>query len=190
MSTLKEKFINSLVLTLNQKTVMAKIAAAPTEKVAAEDISRGANLVSARDMLVRMGLITFKDATSATLTDKGRQIAQDENIMDASGGLTDKGRKLVGGGGPETTPTESFSLIKKLSLYEGVMKDLSITVDDFIEHVGHDQQGFGRAMNDGDELAIEQMMNQSIKDFNKEQKFSDTQIVRSALERLFPPTRH
>jgi len=188
MSTLKEKFINSLALTLNQKTVMAKITAAPTEKVAAEDISHGTNLVSARDMLVRMGMIEFKEAQSASLTDKGRKLAQDENIVDDSGSLTADGQKLVGGDGPATPPMESYSLVKSLSLLEGAMKDFSITIDDFIEYLDNSEYGreYGPALNDGDHLKIEQIMNRAIHDWNKEEKYSDTQIVQAAMDRVFP----
>ena len=182
MSTLKEKFINSLSLTANQKTVIAKIAAAPTEKVAAEDISHGTNLVSARDMLMRMGMITFKDAQSATLTDKGRKLAQDENVIDETGSLTDEGKKLVGGGGPETAPMEAFSLVKQLSINEGKMKDLSITVDDFINHAGPELQAL---VDDGDERGAEKLLNRIVGEFNKEKVYTDSRLVSSVMEILF-----
>lgn len=80
--------------TENQKRVLAKIAAAPTPTVAAEEISKNANLVAARNMLMKLGVITFAD-NEAALTDKGQQIAQEENVVDEGGQLTELGQKLA-----------------------------------------------------------------------------------------------
>src|SRR3972149_829856 len=80
--------------TENQKRVLAKIIAAPNSKVAGEQISGNVNMVAARNMLMKLGVITVSAGT-AELTDKGTQIAQDENIADASGQLTDVGNALA-----------------------------------------------------------------------------------------------
>lgn len=80
--------------TSNQKRVLAKIAAAPTPTVAASEISSDANMVSARNMLMKLGMISFSN-NEAALTDKGTEVATDENIIDQSGQLTQAGQKLA-----------------------------------------------------------------------------------------------
>lgn len=78
----------------NQKRVMAKMAAAATPKVAGEQLSNDANIVAARNMLMKLGLITFTNGEAA-FTDKGTQVAQDENILDQNGQLTPTGKALA-----------------------------------------------------------------------------------------------
>ena len=80
--------------TANQKRVLAKIAAAPTPTVAGEEISKDANLVAARNMLMKLGVITF-DNREAALTDRGTQIATEENIIGPDGQLTQAGQQLA-----------------------------------------------------------------------------------------------
>lgn len=76
----------------NQKRILAKIAASPTSSVAANEISTGQNIVVARDTLMKMGLITMNN-NSAEMTERGRQVAQEENILDAEGNLTQAGKQ-------------------------------------------------------------------------------------------------
>jgi hypothetical protein len=90
------RMLSGIHPTDNQKRVLAKIIAAPNSKVAGEDISGDENMIAARNILMKLGVITFS-AGAAELTDKGEQIAQDENIADASGQLTDVGNALVSG---------------------------------------------------------------------------------------------
>lgn len=116
--------------TANQKRVLAKIAAAPTPAVAAQEISKDANLVAARNMLMKLGMITLGDGQAA-LSDKGTQVATEENIIDQSGQLTQQGQQLAytnskgtpdkdqAGKPGQQPPTsdislESFSLLKQL----------------------------------------------------------------------------
>lgn len=80
--------------TANQKRVLAKIVASPTPTVAAEQISNDANIVAARNMLMKMGIITLAN-NEAALTDRGKEVATDENIIDQSGQLTSTGEKLA-----------------------------------------------------------------------------------------------
>jgi hypothetical protein len=82
--------------TENQKRVLATIIASPSPKVAGEKISGDENMVAARNILMKLGVITFSGG-NAELTDKGQQIAQDENIADESGQLTDTGNALIHG---------------------------------------------------------------------------------------------
>lgn len=86
--------LSSINLNDSQKRVMAKIAAAPTPKVAAQQISRSQKFIAARDMLVNIGLVDF-DPSHATLTDKGQQAMKDEALMDDGGQLTPDGEELA-----------------------------------------------------------------------------------------------
>lgn len=115
----------------NQKRVLAKIIAAPTPAVGAQSISGDANLIAARNMLMKMGLITFASG-EANVTDSGMQVAADENVTDESGQLTQVGQELAytdalgksdsdqAGGSPATEVNpppqqmESFRLLKQL----------------------------------------------------------------------------
>lgn len=87
--------LNSVRLSDNQKRVIAKIIAAPTPKVAAEEISNGINLKQARDALVDLQLVIQSLDDHAELTDKGRQLAQDENLADENGQLSPEGEKFA-----------------------------------------------------------------------------------------------
>lgn len=88
------RLLSTVRLNDNQKRVLAKIAAAPTPTVAGEEISKESNLVAARNLLMKLGVITFVD-NRAEITDKGQSLAKEENIIDDSGGLTDAGNKLA-----------------------------------------------------------------------------------------------
>lgn len=184
MGTLKERFIQNIKLTDHQKEVIAKIVSAPTEKVAANDISQGRNLVGARDLLVQLGLIEFKDNESARLTDKGRTVATEENIIDDSGALTDDGRQFLGA---EQPPMESFSFIKKLTIMEGKTKELSIDAGDFLHHVhnSEDGQALITAIKNDQRAKAKTILKQHIGRFNKEKQFADNLIVAAALSHLF-----
>lgn len=102
-----------------QKQVIAKIAGAATPTVAGDAASMGVNTVAARDMLIKLGLITFANGEAA-LTDAGAQLAKAENITDETGGLTQVGQTLASSTetqpatpDPET-PMESFATLRSL----------------------------------------------------------------------------
>ena len=105
--------------TYNQKRVLAKIIAAPTPTVAAQSIIGDQNLVAARSALMKLGLVTLSNGESS-VTDRGIQVATDENIVDAGGELSQVGQELAYGdvaqpAGPvQQAPMESFSLLKEL----------------------------------------------------------------------------
>ena len=103
------QLLRSLRLTTNMQKVMAKILAAPTPAAAAAEISKGQNLVAARDILMKIGLITYKEQPDeATVTDQGQQVLRDENITDESGQLTDQGQQLAyDGAAPGTIDTNA-----------------------------------------------------------------------------------
>ena len=90
------RILNAVRPTETQKQILAKIASAATPKLAAGNIIGNQNLLSARDMLAKLGIITFSP-NEAALTDAGEQLARDENIIDDSGQLTDVGNKLAFG---------------------------------------------------------------------------------------------
>jgi len=86
------RILPALRLTDTQKQVLAKILASPTPKVAGEQISKDQNSIAARDILVKLGLITYLNGNAA-LTDKGQQIAQDEDVENQGGDLTQSGEQ-------------------------------------------------------------------------------------------------
>jgi hypothetical protein len=88
------RLLSAVHPTTNQKRVLAKILAAPTPTVAGAEISKDANLVAARNMLMKLGVISFAN-NEATLTDRGTQIAAEENISDQAGQLTPAGQQLA-----------------------------------------------------------------------------------------------
>lgn len=112
--SLFEKRAEALQLTDTQKKVIARIVAAATPKVAAEDISKDPNIVAARDMLIKLGVITFSEGTLAALTASGKKLATDSNIIDAAGILTDEGNKLLKPEDEEPATTESYTFIKSI----------------------------------------------------------------------------
>jgi hypothetical protein len=113
MNILNEKrTLTTIRLTDNQKKVMTRIVASATEVLAAEEISKGRQLVTARDLLVKLGLIEFH-AGSATLTPEGEKIMKDTNLTDDMGELTEDGNKFAYEEGKEPMATES--LIKTLN---------------------------------------------------------------------------
>lgn len=106
-----------------QKQIIALIIAAPTPRVAGDDISQTPNLVAARDILAKLGMINF-DMGNAELTEAGSALAVDQNIADESGMLTDYGTQLVGSNNQQNDQTtnddtvmptnESFKFLREL----------------------------------------------------------------------------
>lgn len=80
----------------NQKAVLAKITAAATPQLAAADISDTPNLVAARDMLDKLGLIEL-DNEGAHVTDLGREVMVNQNLATPDGQLTDDGQRAAYG---------------------------------------------------------------------------------------------
>lgn len=80
--------------TNNQMKVLTIIKASPTPEVAAAEISTGSNLLAARDMLVKLGLISIED-NQARVTDKGEEIMKNQNLVDETGNLTPEGEKYA-----------------------------------------------------------------------------------------------
>jgi len=113
MNIINEKrTLTTVRLTNNQKKVMTRIIAAATEKVAAEEVSKGRGLVAARDLLVKLGMIEYRDGYAALTTD-GEQVLKDSNLIDDMGSLTEEGNKFAYEEGQEPMATES--LIKSVN---------------------------------------------------------------------------
>jgi hypothetical protein len=105
------RILNTLRPTNHQQRVLAILASTDNPTIASQRLSGSQNLVNARDMLMRLGAVTGT-AERAELTDSGRTLAQDSNIIDQSGQLTDVGQQLVGdqsNGSPAMTPGDSMS---------------------------------------------------------------------------------
>ncbi len=89
------RILTSIKPTQNQLTVMALIAASKEKPArAAQVVSMGTNMVAARNMLMKLGLIVYTPSHAA-LTDSGTQLAVDYDIIDDSGTLTDSGNALT-----------------------------------------------------------------------------------------------
>lgn len=88
----------------NQKRILAIIASSPTSAVADQEIATNQNMIAARDLMMKMGLITVSDSEVA-LTDQGAQVAVDENIIDDNGQLTKMGQAYAAPPG-STLPAE------------------------------------------------------------------------------------
>lgn len=81
--------------TQTQLQVLSKIIASQNVPLkAAADISIGANMVAARNMLMKLNLITYSPKAAA-LTEIGQQFAREQDIVDNSGQLTPIGNKLA-----------------------------------------------------------------------------------------------
>jgi hypothetical protein len=94
MNIINEKrTMKTVRLTDNQKRVMTMIISSATEKLAAENISAGRQLITARDILAKLGLIEFRDGYAA-LTPEGEKLLKDYNLIDEMGELTDEGIKF------------------------------------------------------------------------------------------------
>lgn len=73
---------------------MTRIHVAPTDKVALDEISGDRQLIAARDILAKLGLIQFSN-TSASITDDGKEVMESSYLIDESGELTDEGQKFA-----------------------------------------------------------------------------------------------
>lgn len=100
------QLLTTLRPTTNQLTVLATIVANQDHPArAASEISANENLIAARNMLMKLNVIQYS-ANNAALTEKGQQIAKEQNITDEGGQLTDEGNKLVAAITGEQPPAE------------------------------------------------------------------------------------
>jgi len=106
----EKRTLTTVRLTDNQKKVMTMIISSATDKLAAENISTGRQMITARDILVKLKLIEFRDGYAA-LTQDGEQLMKDSNLIDDMGELTDEGSKFA----YEEDDTAMESLIKQVN---------------------------------------------------------------------------
>jgi len=100
-------------LTGHQKILLAKIVKAPQSPNNGKRVHvDNEKLVSAREFLVKLGIITFDpDTELLNLTDRADVLMQEEGITDESGTLTDLGNQYASGKIPKPTepPADSMS---------------------------------------------------------------------------------
>jgi len=115
MKILEAEILPTVRLTNTQKEVMTRIIAAPTEKLAAEQIMDGRNMIAARDILIDLRLIVA-DHKAAVVTPEGEQVMKDYNLLDEQGQLTDEGTTYAYDEEDQPVATESLiQHINKLS---------------------------------------------------------------------------
>lgn len=91
----EKQVLRNIRLSDIQKEVLAKTIAAPNEDVAGDEIlDGGRNYVGAKNILVRLGLMTFHD-NEATITQTGHEVMKRANLIDETGQLTDEGQKYA-----------------------------------------------------------------------------------------------
>jgi hypothetical protein len=92
MKTLNERrHHDNIQLSAAQKFVLTKLVAAQTPLNAYEAVSRGNNVVAARDMLTKIGLMTFSE-NNAEITENGQEALRKEALIDEMGELTEEGQ--------------------------------------------------------------------------------------------------
>jgi len=91
----EKRILTTIRLTQNQMQVLAMILASPEGNLPDEDISRGPNLKQARDLLIQLDMITNDGENKYSVTEKGKKVAKDENIVDDMGELTELGQGLA-----------------------------------------------------------------------------------------------
>jgi len=103
MNIINEKEIETAISLGNtQKYVLAKLIASETEQMAYEAVSRGRNIVAARDQLAGQNLMFFDDENqSASITDVGTEVLKKEGLVDDMGQLTEQGNQFAYAESPE-----------------------------------------------------------------------------------------
>ena len=84
----------AVMLTATQKGILAVLHNSPSPETAFEAINGSPALVTARNLLERLGLIQVAGG-KAVLTPAGRQAVVQNNIADQSGQITDDGAALI-----------------------------------------------------------------------------------------------
>jgi hypothetical protein len=132
----EKRTLTTLRLTDNQKKVMTRIVSAPTEKLSAEQISKGRGIITARELLVKLGMIESRDGFAA-ITPEGQQLMTDYNLTDETGQLTDEGNEFAFDEEDQPMPTES--LLQQVNvLAEGRMKELDMDVKELLKYARTD----------------------------------------------------
>lgn len=88
------RVLTQVRLTNNQKKVLSIIIMNGEGRVHDEEISLDRNMVGAREFLLRLGLIEQRDGDWVAITEKGKQIAEQEGLTQ-NGELTDQGNQAA-----------------------------------------------------------------------------------------------
>lgn len=105
---------NTVLLTNTQKGILAIIHNSPTPESAYESINGSPSLVTSRNILERLGLISVS-GIQAALTDAGQRAALANNIMDDAGNITEEGERLIDDiNSRRGTVYEGFALLSSL----------------------------------------------------------------------------
>lgn len=104
----------AVMLTATQKGVLAILHNSPTPESAFEAVNGSPALITARNLLERLGLIQV-GGNRAVLTPAGRQAVVSNNIADQSGQMTEDGAALIDTiNASRGVTTEGFELLKSL----------------------------------------------------------------------------
>lgn len=117
MSIIKDSYNpRAVVLTATQKGILAILYNAPTPEMAYETTNGSHALITARNILERLGLIILGD-NKAALTQDGQDAVRANNIADETGQITDEGSALIDSINSTRTDkglVEDFKLLKSL----------------------------------------------------------------------------
>ena len=102
----------AVMLTATQKGILAVLHNSPTPEAAFEAINGSPALITARNLLERLGLLQVA-GNKAILTPAGRQAVVTNNIADQSGQITDDGAALIDAVNASRV-AEGFELLKSL----------------------------------------------------------------------------
>jgi hypothetical protein len=116
-SIIKESYDPRAVsLTATQKGILAILHNSPTPQAAYDAINGNPTLVTSRNVLVRLGLISIV-GNQAMLTQGGQQAVAANNLADETGQMTEEGTALIdqiNATRPNYKVAEGFELLKKL----------------------------------------------------------------------------
>jgi hypothetical protein len=177
---IEKEILPTIRLTNTQKEVMTRIIAAPTEKLAAEQIMKGRNKIAARDILIDLQLIEA-DHKAALVTPEGIQVMKDYNLLDDQEQLTDEGSTYAY---DEEDQPVAESLLKQVNtLVEGRMKELSMQVDELLKNA-RTHPHFAAAYDEGNKKAMESLLLDEMGKVGDDPS-DDIPVVKLALEKLF-----
>ena len=97
--------LTNVSLTDSQKQVLSKVISAATPLMGGREARNGRQYVEATKVLINLGLMTYKN-DQAEVTDAGKQVMKQENLIDDSDQLTQRGNqmKMAKPDGVLTTP--------------------------------------------------------------------------------------
>lgn len=109
--------LTSIRLTDNQKKVLTRILNAPTEQLGYEAVTTEKKAITAGNILSKLGLLTLDAANNkAIVTDAGKEVMRNENLIDDSDELTDEGNEFAfDAKEDDAAVTEGYPLINKIS---------------------------------------------------------------------------